>query len=162
VTGTALLLEDYRDGELGLDPSDLCEGCHGIAPGGGTPHPMTLDPVTRTGNTLITTASLYLRPQAEIASESRATFPGADLMNCDSCHQPHDADSQGGTYIYDSGEGIVPLLAIEHDVTNTGQTETDPWAGTPARSGNIVQIRGVDMTGLSDENFCDSCHFYTD
>jgi hypothetical protein len=123
---------------------------------------MTDDIVSRTGVALQTGTSDYIRPLAEIASESRATFPASPGMNCDSCHQPHDADSQGGTYIYDSGEGIVPLLAIEHDVTNTGQTETDPWAGTPARAGNIVQIRGVDMTDLSDENFCDSCHFYTD
>ena len=168
--GTALLLAFYRDGEQtsvsgDADPSGLCEGCHGTSPGGtGTPHPMTGDTVTRTGALLSTTTAAgpdrYIRPLADImtasgaASEGRTTFSGDDEMNCDSCHQPHDADTDGGTYIYDSGEGIVPISAAEHDVISA---TTPADSRTPYRN-----YRGEDVTGLEDAAFCDSCHFYTD
>ena len=139
-SGTALLLEHYKDGGTAAidDPSGLCEGCHGTSPGGsGTPHPMTGDGVTRTGANLVTNGA-YTRA----AIEGNATYPAGDALNCDSCHQPHDADTGGGTYIYDSGEGMVP----PHDVT----------------SANLVDgsVRGSAIAAIEDAPFCDSCHFY--
>jgi hypothetical protein len=166
VPGTALLLAFYRDGEQSsvvadADASELCEGCHGTSPGGsGTPHPMTGDTVSRTGLPLSTTTEAFIRPADEImniasgaSNDSRATFSGDNEMNCDSCHQPHDADTDGGTYIYDSGQGITPLDgALVHDVTNGGLGGADG-------DGNY---RGAGITALEDATFCDSCHFYTD
>lgn len=151
VPGTALLLAQYSEGGTGPDddPSGLCEGCHGHSPGGGgTPHPMTGDIVSRTGLPL-DTGSQYIRPAGP---EGNATFSGVDGigMNCDSCHQPHDADTEGGTYIYESGEG-VPDEKV-HDVT-----------GVPLPDGNIpTNYRGFDVEDLQDAPFCDSCHFYLD
>jgi hypothetical protein len=149
VPGTALLLAQYNDGGLGPDdnPSGMCEGCHGHAPGG-TPHPMTGDIVSRSGLPL-NTASQYLRVGAPAGN---ATFSGSDGsgMNCDSCHQPHDADTEGGTYIYDSGQG-VPDEKV-HDVT-----------GVPQSDGRIPpNYRGANVEDLQDGPFCDSCHFYLD
>jgi predicted CXXCH cytochrome family protein len=140
VPGTALLLAYHNDGGTGPndDPSGLCEGCHGTSPGGsGTPHPMTGDTVSRTGAAL-TTTGLYTRG----VIEGNATYPAGDALNCDSCHQPHDADTQGGTYIYESGQD-TPIV---HDVT----------------SSNLVdgQARGATIPDIEDAPFCDSCHFY--
>jgi nitrate/TMAO reductase-like tetraheme cytochrome c subunit len=155
VAGTALLLEYHADGSA-ADPSALCEGCHGSSPGGGTPHPMTGDIVSRTGIALSTTTMAYTRSPADVLLDSRATYPVADAMNCDSCHQAHDADTNGGTYIYDSGEGMTGLAggAAAHDVTGTivdGADGRIPYQNFRPSSG---------VTDLSDENFCDSCHNY--
>ena len=151
VPGTALLLAQYNEGGTGPDddPSGLCEGCHGHSPGGsGTPHPMTGDLVSRSGKPL-NTASRHVRANAP---EGNATFSGSDGtgMNCDSCHQPHDADTEGGTYIYESGQG-VPDEKV-HDVTGTPRSD----GGDPAN------YRGAHVEDLQDGPFCDSCHFYLD
>ncbi len=158
VPDTAMLLAYYADGSTtaDADPSGLCEGCHGTQPGGGNPHPMTGDNVTRMNDTLSTSRTgddRFIRATGIITSESNATFPASDAMNCDSCHQPHDADTEGGTYIYDSGEHVTVGAGIAvHDVTNDG-TGT-----TPDAFGNV---RGVALN-IEDATFCDSCHYYTD
>ena len=82
------------------------------------------------------------------ASEGRTTFSGDNEMNCDSCHQPHDADTDGGTYIYDSGEGITPATALEHDVTSV----TTPFSSR-LPSSPYEQWRGEDVT-LPREETC--------
>ncbi|MBI5118244.1 hypothetical protein HZA56_17340, partial [Candidatus Poribacteria bacterium] len=145
VPGTALLLAYYNDGGQGgnNDPSGLCEGCHGTSPGGtGTPHPMTGDTVSRTGVALTTTGS-YTRGTIE----GNATYPGSNALNCDSCHQPHDADTHGGTYIYDSGQNTSPT----HDVTSPSQ---------PGDSHVPTNRRLLPPADLEDASFCDSCHYY--
>jgi predicted CXXCH cytochrome family protein len=146
VAGTALLLQFYSEGgtAAGDDPSGLCEGCHGVTPGGGSPHPMTGDNVAvtvgnPTGHTLNTTTAGVIRSPIV----GNVTFPGANKMNCDSCHQPHDADSDSGTYILDS---------ILTDVTATAGPTTD--GETPAN------YLGSTATGLSFSTFCANCHDY--
>jgi hypothetical protein len=150
VPGTALLLARYVDGgtEADDDPSGLCEGCHGHSPGGsGTPHPMTGDVVSRTGKALSTSSS-YTRAEVQ----GNATYPGPNGLNCDSCHQPHDADTDGGTYLYESyTSGQEPSQS--HDVTSDQQFGDDHVP---------TNFRGSNVEGLEDSPFCDSCHFYLD
>jgi predicted CXXCH cytochrome family protein len=139
VPNTALLLAHYNEGgtEPEDDPSGLCEGCHGHAPGGtgGRSHPMTGDIVSRTRQPLTTNGRSTRR-----SLEGNVTYPAADGLNCDSCHQPHDADTQGGTYIYESGQHTNP----QHDVTSSNEVDG--------------RVRGSEIPDIEDSRFCTSCH----
>ena len=138
VPNTALLLAHYNEGGTRPedDPSGLCEGCHGESPGGvGLSHPMTADIVFRTGRPLTTNGRSTRR-----TIEGNATYPAANALNCDSCHQPHDADTQGGTYIYESGENTAP----QHDVTSSNEIDG--------------RTRGSQIPDIEDSAFCTSCH----
>ena len=112
VAGTALLLHSYIEGDpsagVGAYASELCEGCHGADPGGKM-HPLTGDIVDSTGFPLDSTSN---DPPAANPPTGNATYPagtGADSMNCDSCHQPHDSDTNSGTYILeDNINGTAP------------------------------------------------------
>lgn len=159
VPGTALLLGYYQDGQLEAtsaanDPSAFCQGCHGVTPGGGNPHPMTGSTIGRAvtagraTTTLITGAGAYIDPAAPTrnpgtGSAGTSTFAGTDMMNCDSCHQPHDAATAGGTYIYE---------APAANVTATTAPVLNPTTNQPGRGSTAV--------GLQDMNFCNQCHAY--
>jgi len=134
VAGTALLLHKYVEGDTndssagsGSFASELCEGCHGTSPGGKT-HPLTGDTVDSTGALLDNTSN---DPPAANPPNGNATYPANNAMNCDSCHQPHDADTDSGTYI------------LEDNVTSTG------GAG---------DTRGTDIVDLTYHEFCRDCH----
>jgi predicted CXXCH cytochrome family protein len=161
VAGTALLLGYYFDGQteavnVGNDPSAFCQGCHGRTPGGGTPHPMTASTIGRAvtagraTTTLITGAGAYLGAGAPTrdpdgggaAVAGTSTFPGTDMMNCDSCHQPHDAATSGGTYIYEAPSANVTATTA------------------PTLDANNQPGRGSAAVGLEDANFCNQCHIY--
>jgi predicted CXXCH cytochrome family protein len=147
VPGTAALLAQYNDGGTGEydDPSGLCEGCHGHSPGGGgTSHPMTGDLVTRTGKELATDSSHTRRD-----IQGNVTYPADNGLNCDTCHQPHDADTDGGTYIFDSDPHSDP----QYDVTSEGQLGDDHVP---------TNLRGGDVIGKKHSQFCTSCHSYLD
>jgi hypothetical protein len=98
---------------------------------------MTGDNVSRTGGPLNTSSS-YTRGTIE----GNVTYPAPNAINCDSCHQPHDADTHGGTFIYESGENTSP----PHDVTSSNETNGS--------------ARGADIPNIEDAPFCDSCHYY--
>jgi len=106
------LLEGFRDGEpVGANP--LCIGCHGRGENGAN-HPETGDVVTmaqdfsRAVVTLKTGGGAYdpaKNPEGTFADAvgaptGPATYPYADGMNCDSCHQVHAA--AGSTMILEA------------------------------------------------------------
>ncbi len=155
VPGTALLLGWYKDGDTVTndttnDPSSFCQGCHGATPGGGKPHPMTGATIGRaqldgrSTPTLMTAiqTDVYLGAGAPTRLGGTSTFPAANAMNCDSCHQPHDAATYGGTYIYEAPNANV-----------TGDAFTYPNSGH-------IPIRGSEITNIEDQNFCNQCHAY--
>lgn len=114
---TAMLPIFYQEGSQATSEAyrnQFCTGCHGATPGGGTPHPMSGANITkaqeinppRSPVTLITTSGSYANvPVGQAlpgAWTGNSTYPAADRMNCDSCHQPHDAPTNSGTWIIDT------------------------------------------------------------
>lgn len=129
-TGSALLLHPYTEGRaVSGDTSDFCQGCHGVTPGGGTPHPMTDDVITkardsgvgpdgttsRSTTTLITFATTASYMTANMTGNT--TIPATNQMNCDSCHQPHDTPTTAGTWILDTPSANVPTGAAAGNVS---------------------------------------------
>lgn len=102
-----LLLAPYEEGKNGMDeyPGDgdgkdiLCEACHGVPQGS---HPMTGSEVTKTKE-LMNPGADWVRQEplghATVNKQEAA-------LSCDSCHQPHDANSNSSTYILDVPEEI--------------------------------------------------------
>jgi predicted CXXCH cytochrome family protein len=112
---TSLLPVYYQEGAQVASEAyrnQFCTGCHGATPGGGTPHPMSQSTITkaqeigRATTTLITTTGSYadkgIGQTLPGAWAGNSTYPAADRMNCDSCHQPHDAPTNAGTWIVDT------------------------------------------------------------
>ncbi|HEY5997707.1 MAG TPA: cytochrome c3 family protein, partial [bacterium] len=103
---SSLLMEEYTEGAV-VDSNPLCEACHGRGSSKGGNHPMTGDPVSfavdsgREQQTLKTTGGPFRIPEnpngtganTPNAPTGPATYPRADAMNCDSCHQTHDASA---------------------------------------------------------------------
>jgi predicted CXXCH cytochrome family protein len=102
-----LLLAPFMEGKNGIEeyPGDddgrdiLCVVCHGKPTGS---HPMTGDIVSRSGNPLDPAVD-WVRDSIE----GNATLDrDYDAMSCDSCHQPHDANSISYTYCLDVPETL--------------------------------------------------------
>lgn len=136
VTATALLLEAYTEGAA-ESRNALCEGCHSQnATPTGAPHPMTTMDITkaqavaRGTTTLITTGGAWSPANvngtfADMAGAplGNTTYPANDEMNCDSCHQPHNADSNSGTYILEtSAAGTEVTGTPDGSMTLYGKT----------------------------------------
>ncbi len=151
-----LLLAPYTEGSNGTETADnlagrdgLCEACHGLPSG---THAVTGTIVSRTGATPNTSASWLRSP---IIGD--ATL-GTNQISCDSCHQPHDANSDSYTFILDAPVSIgSPLI---NPVVGAGTVETTNPAATAAYADTTyatptLQGRGGDFTG-----FCDQCHMY--
>ncbi len=122
-----------------IDPSALCEGCH--ARTGAGHHIMTGETSSVTGRPLSTLESVSLR--AAPVAQSEATYPGANAVNCRSCHKPHDAQTQAGAR-----------------VLKRGSRDTD--GGAVAGTGVTGLERTVDNGGnrvVTDfEPLCNGCH----
>lgn len=152
--GTKLLL--YPSLEATAEPRSLfCEGCHS-AQGTqlGNPHPMTLNTISRaqTAERVPTTLITTIGPSfAERGAQGDTTYPAAEQMNCDSCHQVHDAVNTSGTYILE----------------NTTGGGTGPITGAPA---GAIAVSGFNFAGqkydtsengaakLNYQPFCNLCH----
>lgn len=103
-----LLLAPYEEGKNGLDEyrgdgdghDILCEACHGVPQGS---HPMTGSEVTKTEE--------LMNPEADWVRQELlgyATVGKSEAaLSCDSCHQPHDANSNSSTFILDVPETIT-------------------------------------------------------
>jgi len=141
--------------------SYFCEGCHG-ANGPSNTHAMTGTTaggdgavVSRTQNPLTTTSNYLANggaggnaPKATPAGGAVgfSTFPAvADRMDCDSCHQTHDAATASTTYILD---------APNANVTNIG-------TGPVEKTGNGSGVHPLVDTTIEYTKFCDQCHWYT-
>ncbi len=152
--GSKLLLWNYTEA-LAEPRSVLCEGCHSPqATSEGQPHPMTGMTVSRavtaqrTATTLITGAGSF----AELGAQGDTTYPAVDQMNCDSCHQTHDAYSPSGTYILEDGATTHVTGAPSGQITvgATGAiTFTGNWRYTGAELG---------ANKLNYQPFCNLCH----
>jgi nitrate/TMAO reductase-like tetraheme cytochrome c subunit len=148
ITGTANLLHAFNDGIV-ESRSAFCEGCH--SPEGtstGAPHPMSTDIISkaqdedRTLTTLVTTVAAG--SYAEIVAGGTTTYPADNQMNCDSCHQVHDADSNSGTYILEDTVSLgTPADPVVFEGTSWANMKYDP-----------VQVANK----LNYQPFCNLCH----
>jgi predicted CXXCH cytochrome family protein len=169
-----------NDGD-NFDTSKFCEGCH-TANGPLNTHPMTNDTVSKTGNLLTTqnrcatgTTPSFLQLISMQAPAGRpngggvngyTTFPDANKMNCDSCHQVHDANTNSRTYILDAPEAYTDLGAVTSG-GDDGQGNFErsllihgsPDAGLKHPLGNTDVANGT--PDFDYTSFCDQCHNYT-
>lgn len=162
VASTPLLLGFFDEGNTlvtgeGTEryASEFCEGCHGRSPGGNITHPMTLDTVTKANDaglspvTLITTGTRSGAaspvPTYAGAGPGDSNYPAANAMNCDSCHQVHDAATTSGTYILDALAAKV-VSAAPRSAATTLYTAND-------------YTRSL-VTDVNYELFCTMCHAY--
>ncbi|MBI4914278.1 MAG: cytochrome c3 family protein [Acidobacteria bacterium] len=141
VPGSALLLEPYVDGAP-VDVNPLCEGCHGKGSNKGGNHPMTGDTVSfaidagRSQATLKTGGGEFRVPEniegtganTPGAPTGPATYPRADAMNCDSCHQTHDAAA--ATVILEIKPAAIRQVGPLQTITLYGQWEVPDAEGT--------------------------------
>jgi predicted CXXCH cytochrome family protein len=158
--GTASAHPGARTGDNGAT-SYFCEGCHGVN-GPASTHAMTGDIVSRTAAALSTSvaAGSFLdaaAPKGQPLNAAGATygtpaygyptFPGANQMSCDSCHQTHDANTASGTFILDAPEAYC----------------VDTGTANGARGGAGHPVGDLDPTKRTVEytGFCDQCHRYT-
>jgi hypothetical protein len=98
---TNLLLKPYEDDSKGTGQAgssigaDLCMGCHGES--ANQHHPLTDNIVSTTGAVLNTGAGSLAdqtnAPSGEGAAPGTLSYPGVNMMDCDSCHRSHSADS---------------------------------------------------------------------
>jgi predicted CXXCH cytochrome family protein len=154
---TSLLLHDSYEG-MDEDDSELCEGCHGHDPHSATSHPMTGDVVSKADdmggnpNTLIsfgqTRSTVSTSSAPSFMNENaldNATIPGANRMNCDSCHQVHNANTYAGTWILEL-------------------TPSELAAGTFPSPTGILYGDAYNLDGNSWNNnyqeLCYNCHAY--
>jgi hypothetical protein len=160
-----LLLAPYQEGRNGIDEYTgdvdghdvLCEACHGIPAG---THPMTGMTVTRTSLPL-NAAAEWLRPTLlGYATLDRVR----NAMSCDSCHQPHDANSNSSTFILDVpmvgpiGPYLVPVEPGVPDPARPSESTSMGYllAGTGERgkyATPTLQGKGGPYHGQ-----CEQCH----
>lgn len=152
-----LLLKYTYEGEAvagtaNLYRSQFCEGCHGHNPGvtgSAKSHPMTTDNVTkafdmgRTPSTLITATTGYANASGAPAD---GTYPAANAMNCDSCHQVHDGPTGTGTWILDAAEAKVSAGTAR--------------AGSVALYGGTYSRTTIGAGTVQFQAFCTMCHVY--
>jgi cytochrome c553 len=124
------------------DPSALCEGCH--AKTGAGHHLLTGEPSTLHPGNLSNADSYFVRNPPLAGSE--VTYPGANAVNCRSCHKPHDAQTQTGARILKRGSRTTDNAAVQGDGVNGMErtTENTINPGTP-----IVK---------DFEPLCNACH----
>ncbi len=150
-----LLLVPFFDGDNGAGGNTtgrdgFCEGCH--LPSG--THPQTGDTVSRTGLPLSTdTTVAWLKAPSDASFgatwvDTNLTFGTAPvLLSCDSCHQVHDANSEGHTYILDAKNSNV----------TAGSTQAQ--TGIAGYADSVWPVRAVN-SNAKVEDLCGTCHPY--
>ncbi len=145
--GTAhLLLDTYVEGDTAATTSTLCEGCHYPT---GT-HPTTGDTVTRADpdralSTTFATIDWLFDPSVLDTNLEM----GADIMTCDTCHQPHDAATNSATFILDVDNANLG--------TAVGSNYSEAGSYTNAL-GYVTAYQ--DGKGGNHQSFCNVCHTY--
>ncbi len=135
------------------DPSALCEGCHArTGPGHHILTGETSAIYNRAMQHSLSQDTLFVR--AAPLPESGASFPGENMLNCRSCHKPHDAQTKSGARILIRGyrgEGAPSPGSAVQGIGTTGLERQDDVAGSP------VNRLVTDFAAL-----CDSCHKTSD
>ncbi len=127
--------------------SNQCTSCHALTPGGGGTHPLTGQTVTKAVDagrgvtTVITGAGTYANA---VGAPNSAEYPAtANRVNCDSCHQPHDTETNGATFVMEFYNNVAGLAA-------------DPITfATVAIANNTDSTKNIPHTVL-----CTQCHAY--
>lgn len=121
--------------------ADMCTGCHGGSPTGGTAAAGTAThPTISMGMTVAATAGIQAKVTANINSVS---LTAGNLVNCESCHRPHDAAAGSGALILES----------------VGTTSTKVAGGAATILFN--RATGNSGAGYAEEaTFCNFCHSY--
>jgi predicted CXXCH cytochrome family protein len=157
-----LLLAPYKEGNNGINeyPGDddgadiLCLVCHGKPSGA---HPMTGDIVSRSGAILDPNVG-WVRDT--VLGNATLDFDYSS-MSCDSCHQPHDANSAGLTYILDVPEDM-PIPGYSGKTIGEGEIITDYGALTSYGYAEALGYQGGYVTPKSDSVdhhiLCLQCH----
>ena len=118
--------------------ADMCTGCHGGSPTGGTAQAGTAThPTISMGMTVAATAPI----QAKIVAGT-VSLNGANMVNCESCHRPHDAAAGSGALILEAA--------------GTASTKT-------AGPGAVAFDRATGNGGANyteEATFCNYCHSY--
>lgn len=149
-----------QDGQDGITPAGrdaFCEACHGFPAG---THPVTGKTVERTGAVLSTATGLDWLRDAPVASATWDT----NMISCDSCHQPHDANTVDNTFIIDgpatiaaapfSGAAVIGTVGFAPD-SDSATTDYPILSATAGYATKTVAGRGGAYTV-----FCDQCHTY--
>lgn len=131
---TRLMVEDVGptyeigNGGAGAPPYDyaaapyLCAGCH-LIPGG--THPLSNADTTRSVNGIgVPHKNVPVGPYWPAATANTGfTATTNSLMNCESCHAAHDANTESGSYILDSsvdlGAGAATPMEIHPTIDYT-------------------------------------------
>lgn len=162
-TNRHLLLARYGEGNNGNDGTGdanghdvLCEACHGVPPG---THPLTGGTVgTGSVHVLSTTAPWIRKPVLGYVTL------GTNELSCDSCHQPHDANTESFTFILDAPAAVAfpsgtqvtvapGIVDASHPEATTDYPTANGTSGTYATP--TLQGKGGSFMG-----FCDQCHKY--
>jgi len=165
--GNHMLLASYFEGQSSVSSSfsfdTLCEGCHGVPTG---THQQSFDNVARTSAALNTSAGSSTRPWIRASAPAgtptggtagTSTWltggPGTGQVTCDSCHQVHDANTQGASLI---------LEAPDANVTGGAPAEITSanYYGGNAINYRLKQLSPAVGTMPDVSRFCDQCHTY--
>lgn len=155
-----MLVYPFAEGDTvdagGLHRSNLCEGCHGHNPGmtGATgSHPMSDSVVTKAAEIVPPRTPTTLITAGGYANATPPTggghYPAVNGMNCDSCHQTHDADTQSGTFILDTtGAYVLPAV-----LGTLRGGSANLYGGTYGNSDLTIDRTDYGL-------FCTQCHAY--
>ncbi len=138
-----LLLAPYEEGRNGLDeyPGDddgrdiLCEACHGNPEGS---HPVTGSIVSRTDEEISLDVDWVRRNLLGYAT-AEEMWGGQVALSCDSCHQPHDANSNSKTYCLD-----VPASLPDGGITGLAIKPGKPASEYGEYTGGSSEYRAAD------------------
>jgi hypothetical protein len=113
---------------------------------------MTSDTVTKAADlglsptTLLTANGTRNTYANTVGAPNDGEYPAVNAMNCDSCHQTHDANTNSGTFILDAAAAKVTATtprAVAVNLYGGSYTRTSTTAGAVAFQG-----------------FCTMCHTY--
>lgn len=153
VAGTALLLFNYHE-RYDVAQADFCTGCHGVTPSGNGTHPLTGSTITaqednaKVGRPAVLTLVNDPSGFADAAgAPNLAEYPGGvttnNRTNCDSCHQPHDTSTDGGSFILEYG-GVGGLGKLNSDVSGL----------------TLPTHRAASDQNIDHRDLCIQCHNY--
>lgn len=130
--------------------ADLCTGCHGAQPAGGSgttsggtqTHPTVSNNMTPIGD-----AVLSAKITATWTAQGSVSKTAGGLLSCESCHRPHDAANGSGALILE-GAGSA---SNKFSGTGTLIFDRTGYNGTGGNAG---------LRYTEEATFCNMCHNY--